>query len=749
MSPAVTNPLAQHFVLRAPDDTTVRCHRDDAGVMAIHASSWVGAYYGWGVAQGVDRAAQVEIISRLATGRTAEYVGDLQFPEISGRLGGGRLSDLDRFNRLVNHVAIGRAAAENLDDQMRSLINAFVQGIRDGVLTGRLSPEFLVLGSPMHFALEDCLAIPSFFGFTVDLSALDLCLLGMDLVEHLGCGLAQSLVPSLKIPNDWLKPRADKRDTPRVLQGFAEVGGGSNAWAVDRAKTTNDAPLFANDPHVPYSPMPPFWYPLSISVGDHQVSGFSFLGTPILGVGRTPGVAYGITNVMRDPFLLYRLETTPSGYRVDDQIVALSHRPEIIERRLSTPQNVIFQEGPHGTIVPDFDTPDGSRLSLTHVPVDTAAMMRGYHNVLQSTRYETHVQALEYISKGPLAWNWTFATADQHIGHHVVGQFWDRGPTTPFVPCRPEDMEIPAVVAYENLPKDTDPDSGIVATANDSRLDPDTVRTSAYYPSFRVDRAYQRLQEAQRHDVELMRSVQLDHICPPMGKVAHSVAQALTQSDSRLSIDEQEACLLLENWDGSYGLDEAAPVVFSLFFDSLLQELLKDLPPALIQRARFHFKIQERVLCWLVNEDIEGRTQFTDVRGDWDSHLIRSIQAAVSRGTSLYLNPPSTWRWRKFQQVNLEHALGDIPGIGSLLNMGTIPFEGGPFTLNAAVSHILPEGAVVHTGPVARFIADLSDPKAAWYNLCGGPSANLMSPWRISLFSGWLTGRLRTFPDPK
>ncbi len=493
--------------------------------------------------------------------------------------------------------------------------------------------------------------------------------------------------------------------------------------------------------------MPPFWYPLSITVGDHRVSGLSFLGTPILGVGRTPGVAYGITNVMRDPFLLYRLKTTPSGYRVGGKTVPFVHRSETIHRRLNTPRAITFLEGPHGTIVPDFDTPDGLSLALNHVPVDTAAMMRGYHDVLESTSYETHVKALENISMGPLAWNWTFATSDQHIGHHVVGRFWDRGPKTPFVPCTPDEMEIPSVVPYSKLPQDTDPDSGMVATANDSRLDPDAVRTSAYYPPFRSDRAYERLKEAPQHDVELMRTVQLDHTCPPIGEIAQIVAEAL--SDATLSTDEQEARLLLENWDGSYGLDEAAPVVYSLFFDALLQQLLQKLPPALIQRARFHFKIQERVLHWLRGEDIEARTQYVSAHDDWSTHLVRAFQTGVARGYALYPSPPSTWRWRKFQSISLDHALGDIPGIGSLLNMGTIPFEGGPFTLNAAVSHVLPEGVAVHTGPVGRFIADLSDDETAWYNLCGGPSSNLLSPWRTSLFPGWVDGRLRPFPNPK
>ena len=750
---AVALPWSRRFSLRGPDDSLIRCRRREDGLIFIDADTWIGAYYGWGVAQALDRAVQLDVLRHLASGRGTEILGNISFPEDSGRLGGLELIDVDHFNRILGHREIGEQNAANLHGDLAALYESFSLGVTCGARSSSLAPEHLFIGPMRSYSVADALSLPTFYGFTVDLAALDLSMLCEGLIAHYGTDALRALFPTMGIPPSMT--HGPPNNGHKTLSSFSRpnLGGGSNAWAVSGKKTASGAPLFANDPHVPFNPMPSFWYPISISVKGHRVSGFSFVGMPMMATGRTPGLAFGITNVMRDPFWL--TEMIPAGgknrYKTPDKTIQLENQRQLYKVRFAKNQRRDMYTGEYGRLLPGLQSRNGHPLSIRTVPTDLPTMAQGYHEALLSTELDAHVQAINKISEGAFAWNWTFATTGGDIGHHVAGRFWAREKGHCYLAQASTDPHKPKLADPSERTRVTNPSKGYVVTANENGPDKNGQRSSAYYPEYRARRIESLLKAEKSHTVESMQRIQGDRCTPEMIKLSKNLVTwiELQAGPSSLSQAEVAACRVLKQWDGSYESHESAPTILSLVLEEFYHSILQSCPVRLRKNTSLHYKFVERIFHWLSGDEAKGRKSFEKQVGPLQEHLLKGFKKGIASGLVQKGPHPATWHLGKHQEVHPDHLLGRLPGLGPILNMGQHSYAGGPFTVNVAISHLTSNGARVHTGPVGRFIADLSDAESAWFDLCGGPGGISISPYRKTMFEDWYNGRMRTFDEPE
>ena len=68
---------AEDMTLLAPDGSTIIIHRDDYGVPHIKADNEAALFFGQGFAEANDRLYQIDLNRRAATGRLAEWFGDV------------------------------------------------------------------------------------------------------------------------------------------------------------------------------------------------------------------------------------------------------------------------------------------------------------------------------------------------------------------------------------------------------------------------------------------------------------------------------------------------------------------------------------------------------------------------------------------------------------------------------------------------------------------------------------------------
>jgi penicillin amidase len=139
----------------------------------------------------------------------------------------------------------------------------------------------------------------------------------------------------------------------RGMFGGGQIGGGSNAWAVNGNRTDNSRPLLANDPHLSV-PQPSRWYLAHLSSGGNDVSGVTVPGVPAVVIGHNRSVAWGLTNAMLDDadFYIEKDDTArPGNYILAGKSVPYARMTGTIRVRDADSVELVVLSTVHGPVV--------------------------------------------------------------------------------------------------------------------------------------------------------------------------------------------------------------------------------------------------------------------------------------------------------------------------------------------------------------------------------------------------------------
>ncbi len=736
--------------------------RDERGVRSVRAANDADLFLGFGYCQGRDRYFQMDLLRRLAEGRVAEMLGNGRLPPAAGVLARFELVELDAFMRALGISAGAERAYQDLDEPSRALLEAFAAGANRALelMGGELPPEYLLMPGPEPWRPEDCLAIATFFGLSVDMAGLAIELELDAIIAAIGSEAAADLYPGAGIEHFRPAPEGAGKAGPRAERAAHRATSataaprGSNGWVVSGAWTRGGAPMLCNDPHVPLSPIPGFWYPIQLRSDEGiRAQGASFVGFPALAFGHNSRTAWGLTNLMRDTWDVVRFVTHPNDpdlYLDGDRWRAFDLRLERIGRRFGPPAQLQIRSCSRGVLLPDQRAADGTALGYRAVDADPGAMFRGYAALLRAGDWAEHREGLRDLHRGSAAWNCLYGDAEGHIAWKIVGQIPIRRGAASVAPQAgwSDAGDWVGTIPFEETPERVDPEDGMIVSANDRPPGETPYLGATFEPRHRARRIRQLIEQAGRAqvDVETMRRIQLDLEAPGLRDELAGLLGALRGGSLAADPDGDAALALLADWDLAFERHSAAAAIFTAFRDAWAAELFAPLMGMAIARRWRETRpgIDTLSRC-LVDADDPWMKRAARAAGRSRESMIRSAFLATLARLRAALGPDlDAWSLGRMQRVELHHPMATIPGLGAAFNIPEVPTGGSEVTVNAAFT-CPGEGAidrVCSAGPASRMVVDLADTDGAYFVHSTGTSGDPASPHYADQTPLWREGRL-------
>ncbi len=399
--------------------------RDPWGIPHVFADTDSGAFYGLGYATAHDRAFQMTYSLRIVQGRLAEVVGDVKMLTRKDTS-----IDHDRKMRTFGFHRAAQRTAANLDAETKGLLDAYCRGVNDWFAKNMddLPPLFAKTGVTVEpWTPADCLAswwhIGQFFATdgTRDLIASrpkrrrfatprDLTPLPPD--------DGPAVVKRSDVDASWLAGvQKYANENGLVTRDSGEEGPKfSHAWVVGNTKTTTGSAVLVSDPQTPVR-NPSLFYEFHIAGGSFNARGMGVAGSPIILIGFTDRVAWGMTALGADQADLFLLDTDsarPDQYRLDGEWKSMTVHDEVIKVKGNDPINFKVRETEFGPVATAFcyARPADGEVALKRIPMceSDRDTIQGSLGMIRAESASEFDAALE---------GWRFPTANVVYGDHA------------------------------------------------------------------------------------------------------------------------------------------------------------------------------------------------------------------------------------------------------------------------------------------------------------------------------------------
>ncbi len=692
-------------------EATVR--RDARGIPHVTADSWQDAIFLQGFVTAQDRLWQMDVLRRFAAGELAEVFGPAAL-------------HADEQARRMRMRAVAEMEATHLRASDRAVMVEYARGVNYFIKThrGEYALEFSLPGhayDPRPWTVTDSLLI----GLVMFRDLTDTA----EFEFEKGAFVATSSDP------------AKARLLFPALQG-GYVSPGSNAWSVSGAHTADGKPMVANDPHLSYG-IPPTWYLIQLKAPGLNVSGASLPGLPCVITGHNEQIAWGVTNVQGDVMDLYleQLDQRSGRYRYKANVEQAQLDRQMIGVRGQKPVALDIWVTRHGPVLMTagdraytmrWSATDG--FSFPFFDVDRA---RNWNEFRTAVR--------DFWGPGQ---NFVYADKAGNIGYQATGRFPIRRGFDGDVPLdgASGDFEWAGYIPFDELPSMLNPESGIVATANQNPFPPGYPYRvdGSYHDRYRIRQIRARLEAIKKLTVGDMLSIQKDVYSAYDDFLARQIVAAFTRKGNRNAL-VRESIEVLRSWNGQMDKDEAAPVITQLLSRQAGSALVRSILPAPAQlsvdkRVRSGSPASaektggrptektlpgdRRVPLILprssVVEDLLRRRPDGWVTGnDWDGWLLDNLSRALQDGRELQGTPVSRWQWGRMLQWKFAHPIGkELPLVSGYFDIGPVPMSGSGTTVKQTTLTL---------GPSERMVADLGDWDKSVQNLTTGESGHVAS----------------------
>ena len=341
--------------------STTEIVRDTANVPHLLGSNDHDTVFALGYVHAEDRLWQMTMLRRTAQGRLSELFGDetLEIDMVVRRLGlyGAAHTSLS---------ALRPDTIKKLEAYSKG-VNARLKEINLGSL-GRGAPEFFMFSNAIApWAPTDSLAIIKLIGLQNSshlqsevLRAQLSLILSDDRLKDIqpdvpGSGTAElndfsNLFPSL--PQD----QNNELIQQSAMSPFKSIAlsGASNAWAALPGRSATKGSLLANDPHSGLT-APSIWYLARMELESGGVIGGTIPGIPVILVGRSAHLGWGLTTANIDDTDIYieKLNpTNPNEYLSSSGYVPFTKKQTIIKINNKLPITLDLLWTSNGPVLP-------------------------------------------------------------------------------------------------------------------------------------------------------------------------------------------------------------------------------------------------------------------------------------------------------------------------------------------------------------------------------------------------------------
>ena len=534
--------------------------------------------------------------------------------------------------------------------------------------------------------------------------------------------------------------KIEQRLSDEALELIADLPrlAGSNAWAVSPDRSASGSALLAADPHLEINRLPGIWYEASLSWGDEQYAfGATLPGAPLLAVGRTNRIAWGVTYMHGDTSDHFIEDCRRGGscgwqYRRGDNWFDFALREEVVHRKGDEPLELKFYENPQGTLLGD-PAEGGSGKYLTANWIGASSGAGGAIGTwLEMLTAGSTKAAMDIARECPHpSLVWVFADRDGHIGRQASGRFPRRAEIhSGLIPVAAWDdrNHWQGVVDSRALPAEYDPPCGYVVAANECINRPHGPRFNTFpLPDYRKRRIEELLAGQPQATLQQMQAIQYDTCSLQARDLLPCLLEHLPESP----LKERLAA-----WDCCYEAESHEATLFqNLYRHAVLQIFGHE--QGIGWRRMFYLSTRigfsTMVLTCVDRILRQKRSSWWESRDK--GNLIR--QAALAAAAEA--NPP----WREINSFHFTNRFVDVGRVGRLLGLNTSRYPLRGCHATPFQGHLLTTARRESTfAPSYHFVTDLGQDEA-WTNLPGGPSERHLSKWYKSDVDRWMRGEYK------
>lgn len=710
---------------------------DAYGVPHIYAQNDTDAYFALGYAVASERLFQMELLRRVGSGRLAEIFGK-------------DLVETDAFFKTIGVESMARNHAAAFMTQMNGdwqrKARAYLDGINYFIANGPKPPEFIALGIQQErFTPMDMYLISGFMALNFSEA------LRVDPVMHRiagfgpgylskvcpDCDTLTSLTPSKS--NGTLEAKLVGR-VKQVLDGLPlQVWTGSNAWVIAPKRSSTESVLFANDTHIGYQ-QPAVWFEAHLNFPGTSLYGKYISGMPFPLVAHNGSISYGVTIFENDDVQLYQEREMKGGmYLHRDSLKRFISRQETIRVKGGADTSFVVRETVHGPVITDVvDEVDSLNLGPVsfwwvflqnpNTAFETSYGM-AYARDMDSFRLaanQLNAPGLN-VAYGDTAGNYAVFAAVR------LPKYPKPGSTKLVVDGSSGDFDVMEYYSVDKNPHRINPPSGFAFSANEN-LDTITNTMPGYYPPFdRANRIQLLLSQDSSVTIDDMARWMMDDVSDSHrnnARLLHSLLEPLMMGEA--TPDELYGMFLLSVWDGSHSTNDPAPSVYYLTLSGITERMMLDeLGESMFEAFRNTHQMKLSYSTLLADSTSPWWDDISTLdRNESRNELVlSSFKHAVAFLSNAFADRKS-WAWGNMHSLEHKHALGQLPPLNNLFNVGPYGVGGGLETINNMSFHMNSgKPFEIAYGPAMRTIMDLSKPEEAISVLPTGQSGHVLSSY--------------------
>ncbi|MBV0912130.1 penicillin acylase family protein [Anianabacter salinae] len=741
--------------------------RDNANVPHVFGATDNDVYYGLGFAHAQDRLWQMMMMRRTVQGRLSELFGD-------------RTLRLDELIRRLDPYGAAVASLEDQDTYTADALKAYAAGVNAWLrrvneeAAGRGAPEFFLFDNAVApWQPADSIAIIKLMALQLSghleeevLRARTSFVLPENRVADVlpdapGDGIAAlpdfaSLFPGAPVFAD-VEPMPDDPLSPFPARGLA---GASNAWAAAPSRAATGGTLLANDPHLGFS-APAIWYLARIELKSGGVIGGTVPGMPLVLLGRSARLGWGLTSSYLDDQDLFieRLNPDdPDQYLTPDGWADMDVTSSIIRVAGQDPVTIRLRRTVNGPVLPGYHyklgtiTPEGHAVSLgwTALDRDDTSMSAAMALMQAADRREALRATAGYIAPSQ---NLTLADADG-VAMKVIGAMPRRSAQhqtqgrLPSAGWRPENRWDGYLPTAAN-PQFMDPEGGIVANTNNKMID----RPFPLHVSFewgdtqRIQRLRRLMQTREVHTRESFIEAQLDTVSFTARSLLPLIARDLWFTDEAAPDGtperlRQRALALLAEWNGEMNEHLPEPLIYAAWLRALQDRLIQDeLGP--LAREYTH---ADPVFIERVFRDVDGAAIWCDVIQSGPDETCTDIARLALDDALVWIDETygtalESLRWGDAHQATHDHqVLGETPVLKWFVNIRQSTSGGDNTLLRGRTIGTGPNPFLNVHGAGYRGVYDFADPDSSVFVVSTGQSGHPLSRHYDDLGEIWRRG---------
>ncbi len=730
--------LAGKIMLEGPE-YPISIDRDTWGIPYIRSKSVRDGWFGLGFCQGQDRSFQLEIIQRISRGTLSEMIGR---PGLS----------VDRLSRRIGFQRSSSAQLQVLDDETRSYLEAYSEGINRGRSEGsrKKAHEFTLLRcEPSTFTPEDTLGTLKLFAFQMA-SNWDSELARLRILVNDG---EQALRDLDQTYQDWhpisttleslqdMKSGSVDRLSEDMDNLLSVIGrsGGSNNWAISGEKTDTGRPILSNDTHLNPS-LPCQWYLAKLETPEWQLAGAGIVGLPGFAAGHNGHISWGVTAGLGDNTDLY-IENS-EVLHAESRNSASENYTEQINIKGERPVCEVVKVTERGPIISPSLGFDEFAISIR----STWLKPESFPTLVNLPKARTFSDFQDSWDPWPFStFNMVYSDTDGNIGWQFVGDMPIRSSGNGTIPGPGVNNWLEHPIPLRDLPFRFNPDDGMVASANNKPMEEfqnGKFLGNDWVDGYRIKQIVDCLKSKNNWTIDDVMKLQMDRKALPWIELRDFIVNlTLRDPDAILARD------FLTGWDGYLTEDSPGATVYQAFLMFMTKAIAENRAPTSYEWAMgkgFHplneltFFAPKRVGHLMENLRKRPEGWFSD--SSWEKEAEKALSNTVCMLRTDYGDDSDNWSWGKCRKLTITHPAGSTKLLGMVFNLGPFPWGGDANTISQAASPPFDPFSHITTIATMRMSIDVGQWDDSRFVLPGGQSGNPASTHYADMLKLWRRG---------